>query len=294
MPYLETPRMLQVETTVKCNATCITCPNSFEVVQRRGEMSDAVLDAIIEEANDFPNLEEFHPFFTAEPLMDRRLFSIMDRVDADIHLYTNGQLLNERMARRLLDRENFKFIAFSLDGATKEVFEKVRPGLKYETVVANAERFLRLKSEMGREDVHVKTVMTSNMVNRGDIEPFKVMWNRPGVDEVMVHGSDGRAGMDNPARELASDGDDKVGAFQNDPRWPCRRHRCHEHSMYILSNGDVVPCCKDATGMTVIGNVATDGGLRAVWNSDRFGEIRAKLDAGLYDESACKACPFWG
>ena len=290
MTYEPFPQMLQVETATKCNATCFICPNSQI---KRAPMETAVFKRIIDDCVG-KGVREIHPFFTNEPLMERRLWEFMDYCDlhipeAGIHLYTNASLLTERTARRLLGQPNFRFIAFSLDGATTDTFEMMRPGLQWAKVKENCDRFLALRLELGRSnDVHVKTVLTRVRQNEQDVEAFEAMW-KGRVDEVMVHGSDGRAGIGFNQDE----GGERAGWWKNDPRWPCRAHRCHHHSMYILSTGECVPCCKDWNGATVIGNI-TEASVEEVWNSDSYAAIRRKLDAGVFDEAACKLCPLLG
>ena len=289
MNYEKFPRFLQIETHTRCNATCFICPNDQLT---RPDMTTEAFYKIINDCKG-KGVQEIHPFFTNEPLMERRLWGFMDYIqgqlpEAGIHLYSNMSLMTLKNAENLLRRDNFKFIAFSLDGASKEIFEKMRPGLNWEKVWTNTKNFLDLRADMGRSDVHTKAVMTLTPDNECDEAAFKRMWSGA-VNEVMVMGSDGRARLGNDWQKTQV----KSKAYKNDPRWPCRAHRCHTHSMYILSNGDTVPCCKDFDGQTRIGNVL-ETSVEEVWNSERMNEIRAKLDAGIYDEKACRLCPLWG
>ena len=55
-------------------------------------------------------------------------------------LNTNGTMLSEELARKFL-KSGATRLRFSLDAATKETYEKVRLGAKYETTMKNIERF---------------------------------------------------------------------------------------------------------------------------------------------------------
>lgn len=291
MAYLPFPRMLQLETTPKCNATCVICPN--DQIQGREEMPMDTIEKIIHDCEG-RGLDELHPFFTNEPLMDTRLMQVFDLAQeylpgTGIHLYSNMSLMTERHAYKMLEYSNFKFIAFSLDGATQDVFEKMRPGLAWDKVRKNCDRFLELRSELGRKDVHVKVVLTKTADNEVDVPAFQEMW-ADRVDEIMVMGCDGRNAL---GKYTPEEREGKAGWYSQDPRWPCRQHRCHQHSMYVLSNSNVVLCCKDILGHTIVGNLERES-VEEIWKGETMYKLRKKLDHGIYDEEACKRCPMMG
>lgn len=289
---MDFPKFLQLETTVSCNAECTICPNQFIT---RDDMPTEHIYNILSQLRNEPLMKSINPFFTNEPFMDKRMWDIIEYCrdeipHAQVEFYSNMSLLTERLSERLLSYPNFKYIAFSLDGATEEVFNVARYPLKWDKVKRNCDTFLELRKKMNRNDVHVKVVMTATPQNQQDVPAFKEMW-KDRVDEIMVFGSDSRAFLGSNIRKAREAG--KLGLFNNDPRWPCRNHKCHQHSMYILSNGDVTPCCKDWNSQTVLGN-AFETPLREIWHSDRFNQLREKLDQGIYDEKACALCPMMG
>ena len=61
-------------------------------------------------------------------------------------LNTNGTLLPEERSRKFL-KSGITRLRFSLDAATKETYEKVRLGGKYDVTMRNIENFLRIKKE---------------------------------------------------------------------------------------------------------------------------------------------------
>ena len=61
-------------------------------------------------------------------------------------------------------------------------------------------------------------------------------------------------------------------------------------SLVVASNGDVVACCRDLEHKTVLGNLFTEE-LPAVWNGERYRELRRNLAAGNPAASAaCRGC----
>ena len=114
MSYEPFPKMLQIETHTRCNATCSICPNDQLT---RPEMTTEAFHKIIDDCVG-KEVREIHPFFTNEPLMERRLWDFMDLIhdklpETGVHLYSNMSLMSLRNAEMLLNRLNFKFMAYS-------------------------------------------------------------------------------------------------------------------------------------------------------------------------------------
>src|SRR5208282_4146290 len=86
-----------------------------------------------------------------EPLMDRKIFDRIEyceRHGVSTLLSTNGTLLDEEAAARLLDSP-LAHVTLSFDGASKETFETYRKGARFEKVRDNFVRFARMKHERG-------------------------------------------------------------------------------------------------------------------------------------------------
>src|SRR4029453_6446639 len=88
-----------------------------------------------------------------EPFIDRGL---VDKVRyakqkgiQEVGMISNGSLITEQGARGMIE-EGLDAINISVDASGKEVFESTRIGLKYDKVIANIERLVRLRTELGR------------------------------------------------------------------------------------------------------------------------------------------------
>ncbi len=277
------PRMIQLETSTACNGHCRICPNDN---LHRKPMGMVRIKHILDQLDSQP-VSEIHPFFTNEPLASlQHLRLVLSYVEnhmpsTGVYLYTNGSLLTEEAAKMLLRYRCFRYMAFSIDGYRAETRRLMRPGCDPVLVDANIDRFMRLMHEAHR-GIHIKAVMTVTRDNEAETDDFNAHWRSKGVNEIMVFGSDGRA--------LMGDGDNKAGTHRQNPRWPCMDMRCTDTNLYILCNGDVVPCCKDATGLTVLGNVFQDS-IETIWHGEKYNALRDDLRLGQYDNwAACKAC----
>lgn len=89
----------------------------------------------------------------------------------EVFTITNGSLFDKRAAERsiyLLDK-----VRFSIYGTTKEVYESIHKGLKYETVVGNLEHILGLKKKLNSSTPRIEVYFLSMDQNVHQIEEFK-------------------------------------------------------------------------------------------------------------------------
>jgi molybdenum cofactor biosynthesis enzyme MoaA len=88
-----------------------------------------------------------------EPFVDKRLVEKVRYAKAkgikEVGMISNGSLLTEPVARGMIEA-GLDAINISVDASGKEVFESTRVGLKYDKVIANIERLVRLRAELGK------------------------------------------------------------------------------------------------------------------------------------------------
>ncbi|MFW5607577.1 MAG: SPASM domain-containing protein, partial [Campylobacter hyointestinalis] len=65
------------------------------------------------------------------------------------------------------------------------------------------------------------------------------------------------------------------------------------YSMTIMVNGDVVPCCHDACGKEVMGNLIEQN-LDDIWNGEKFQNFRDKIHNEQKNIDICKLCSGYG
>ena len=73
-------------------------------------------------------------------------------------MISNGSLITEEVARGMIEA-GLDAINISVDAAGKEVFEQTRIGLKYDKVIANIERLVRLRDELGKRAAQADPVV---------------------------------------------------------------------------------------------------------------------------------------
>ena len=151
------PSLLSFSLHNACNLQCIMCgaDSSSSIRTRREGL--APLDHVYGESF-FAELEPFLrrcvavDFIGGEPFLVRehdRVWALLAEVNpgAKVSVTTNGTVCNDRV-ERLLELADTDVVV-SVDGVTKETFERIRVGSDFESVVANLERFHRYCTRRG-------------------------------------------------------------------------------------------------------------------------------------------------
>ncbi len=172
------PEVIYLETTNDCNAKCFSCPR-LKMNRAVGTMDWHLFKSIIEKLKKIRGLH-FTLHIDGEPLMDPLLFERIKYIKENlkgtkIHFNTNAILLDEEKARKIL-ASGLDSITFSIDGTTKETYEKIKTGLNFKTAITNVENFFCLKKEIGAQKPYVIMQMVVNESNKHQVEDYKKIW----------------------------------------------------------------------------------------------------------------------
>ena len=180
------PKRINIQTQAGCNARCVFCP-SHQVAGKipMGKMDWSLFKKIVNECAKH-EMSSVNPFSQNEPLIDKEIAERVayikekcgDRVTSLI--ISNGSLLTEQLMHSFIDA-GLDRIKISLQGLTKESYEKVMVGLKHDVTYANVERAIQiLKIRKAKKPVlSVSTVTTG--FNEHEIRKWKRYWRRRGV-----------------------------------------------------------------------------------------------------------------
>ncbi len=120
------PTFIVLSPTQKCNLCCIGCYAS-SAANTAATIPYCYVDRIVREAHDVFGCR-FITISGGEPLMfrseDKTLFDIFEKYDdMFFHIYTNGTLVDEKVARRLAECANVT-AAVSIEGLEKETDQR--------------------------------------------------------------------------------------------------------------------------------------------------------------------------
>jgi radical SAM protein with 4Fe4S-binding SPASM domain len=289
----------------KCNLRCTMCGFSDPRVGglKKFDMPPALFELIAREV--FPHARYLALSCMTEPLMTRdfparlRLLAPMGVPFTEI--ITNGTLLTERVIDEIL-AVPLSRLTISIDGATKEIYEQIRVGARFDRVIANVrlfnerkraagarlpalrinhvvsqrnlhqfDQFLGLAESLEPEAVDVRTII--RMSNAIDMEPEE----GPFYDRIR----EARRTLEEWCKRT---GVQDVGYLRHQGA-PIdlflasgQRRTCERpwNTIAIHANGDVMPCI--SWTRPPVGNLARQS-FDEIWNGETLAAIRAEFTA---------------
>jgi radical SAM protein with 4Fe4S-binding SPASM domain len=282
---IDFPLVLNIEPTNACNLRCTICPRA-ETVRRQGihHLSLADFKKIIDEARAHGRLIMLNLHKDGEPLLHRQLpemvaYAKEKKVAETIHLNTNGTLLDQPIARKLL-AAGIDDITVSVDAAWPETYHRIKQDWDLNGLNRKIEAFLALRDRM-RANTFVRVkIMEFNWVTAEEITAFHRHWE--GIaDQVQVTGVHDWSGA---IADLAIT-DETV-----DVRYPCA---LLWYALAVNSNGKVSICNVDWDYSGVVGDVYQKS-LSEIWNDQPLRGIRrAHLEQKWNTAPVCDSCVVW-
>lgn len=295
------PIKLDIENVSRCNYRCGMCPVSeWPGGKRAGDLSFESFKRVIDEQ---AGLLEIKLQGLGEPTMQGGDFFRMIRYARDRHIWvrttTNASLLHLKNNTDDLADSGVNEVQISIDGATKAVFEAVRPQSDWHQVCRNVASLNHAFVE--RDMVRTKMWAVVQKTNRHQLADLVTVAADLGfrhlVFSLEVSGTSGAALQAEPVSLIYAQALVAMGlavgvrvAFwsatlrydrENLCPWPFER-------AYLSSDRRLVPCC-------VIGNPDVfelgnaEAGVSAVWDGNEMAEFRATHLSGNIPD-VCKGC----
>lgn len=270
--FMEYPMEVSVETMALCNARCTFCP--YPTIDRKGEkMPDDLLNKLVDEMISWDRLMYFSPFKLSEPLLDKRMLPLCERINAEsdqivLRIFSNGSALTPHNVAGLSKLKRVAQLWISLNSHIPEEYEALM-GLKFERTAANLDY---LHEQRFPHAVMLSTVGWPN-------EPFRrYCFDRWPRFESMAIKKDAWLGF----TEAQSPEIPDTGCS----RW---------FELSITARGKAATCCMDdgTDERYHIGDVNTQT-LYEIYNSPRWKGRREQLLSRkqLDDSSPCNRCSY--
>mgnify|MGYP006420464909 CR=1 FL=1 len=273
------PVRLWVETSTVCNLECTMCPNKDLPPESKSVMDLALFEKIVDEASGFAN--DIYLHHRGEPLINPQLFSMIRYAeDAGLRtrFHTNGTMMTSRRADNLLDAAP-SMISFSVDGFSKEPYERVRQGASFEKTIENILYLTRRKRErkLKKPYIVVERIRFKEPDPEESEEAISAVRQQlldAGVDEVIEKDEYEWTQGDTPE--------------QSGPRV---RDCCTFpwYAMVICADGTVTPCPQDFEAAMPMGNVR-NASLREIWNDEPYRKLRRAFREDLDSLELCSKC----
>lgn len=301
VPYA--PLSIHFGATRKCNLKCLMCNTR---IMAKNKVEDMKYTTFCKLLNQIPHytMRRITCEGPGEPLLNTDIidiFAYAKKKGFITHTFTNATLLSEVNTISLL--KALDEITISMDGATKETYEKIRIGAKFEDVIKNIELLVALKKKE-RAPTYLKINFTCNRLNYHEIPKMINLASQLGVNclelsmlrEILLW---------KPVEEYKRRLDKLTCSFSNIENHIPQMHKIELIIDYpgpvfpecswpfraclISDNGFVTPCCVIPDPEIInFGNVFQEP-LTKIWNNQRYREFRYKFIAGQPPE-VCAKC----
>ncbi len=284
------PMNITLEPTNLCNLRCPVCETGAGILGREPRtMSFEQFVAILDKIAPHTNTLLF--YFMGEPFLNKDAYRMIrhakDQGIPWVTTCTNGELIDPS---DLVDC-GLDEVSFQIGGMTQETHAIYRVNGHLELALSNLRETLRIRRERGRR-MRISCGFILMKHNEHEVSGFLKEMAVLGVDEALINDpcvrtvEQGFQFLPRNQRHWLYD----VQAFKEGRLQPklIPANACPWlwYSLSIQVNGDVVPCCRDALGEFVMGNLLTQN-LAEIWNGEKFVAFRKAI---LTNQRALKLC----
>jgi MoaA/NifB/PqqE/SkfB family radical SAM enzyme len=300
-PY---PFMIEMEVVQwMCPLKCIQCEIQYDKIEKPEILSFERFKYVMDQ---FPDLRWAGNNALGDPFLNPKYHDMVKYIDdkeVPQEIYLTSHLLKKEDMKRFVDYKSFLFTKFSFDGATKETYEKIRPGVNFEHVVENIKALGEYKRQAGKhwpqiefhfllmkQNIHEAEVFLDFVDSLG-VEVSAVMYsqllhNYPEINHVYTTIPEGMGQrLIEKGKSLGIPVYFNSDASNNKPK----SQTCTQYFMpYIFPSGDVIACCQQNEQNrrwwqreNSLGNVF-EKPFREIWMDKPYVELRKKLRENYY------------
>lgn len=318
------PRSIWLEISTTNDAAPIHSPlrNGLSRTGRPEYMERRVWERVLKGVEkEYRGAVTLHLAGVGEPLRHpefRRMLSELAEMNKrlpqklEVNLETDLRMLDDEMVEAILEVPVYSVMA-ALDASSADAYRAVRPNADYEEVRKNLNRLIQAKRAAYLRDGCVPPLplvaVTTTLIRELEGSVDELFDAFPPRDEFLAQAR--RTGAPAAPRAFYDAGhmveyvvlrgpstyagqmpDLRLQSFTPLRRLPCRRL---ERTMFVLSDGAVVPCDRvfDASPEEVVGNVIEAESLQDLWR--KLAPLRSAHDRGAFEDamSLCAACEDW-
>lgn len=269
-----------IEPTNYCNYACRICPNRFYKDSEKGFMDFGLFSKILEQIKDVAEVIQL--YWLGEPLLHPQIIMMIEACKAKTHakvmISTNGSLLSEEFAKKLVDARLDKLIVSMDAAASNEIYQSIRCNGNIELLNNNVSNLLKYASTL---DITLQFILTFE--NQCEKEAFIKKWENKGV-KISIQCLYTWANQMSELKKMS----DYLSPMIAKSRVPCADLW---YKMAIHWDGHVSRCCFDWSFDSCVGDVKKDS-VFDVWNSAQMRNLRKQHCKADY-AGICKNCDAW-
>lgn len=274
---------LAIETTNICNLNCIMC-DTASTTRPKGFMSMIDFIRCLDEVEKIgQGVVSFHTIGdpTTDKNMGAQLQACYER-GIEVNLRTNGIIL-DRFFDALVKWPPGS-LHFSIDGATKETYERIRVGGKFEKLLSNLKKLTELyKKHRVLCELGVDVVVCDENLNEIPLF-YKVFSPFFELQHMHFHA------VSSLSADLGKHYDKESLSIFSEPMFPCSMPF---KSLVILHDLKVSACCRDYHGDLIVGDLRRET-IEEIWRGSEIEKLRDSHRKSNEDVSglprACRSC----
>jgi MoaA/NifB/PqqE/SkfB family radical SAM enzyme len=280
---LEQLQITEIEINRNCNLDCVMCNTSLS--QRPQRNMDLALFEHVATTTKALGQTKVSLHTIGEPLLNPMLeeyFKILRKLGLKVFLSSNGLLLHKRLELLFAYKDVIDELRLSIDGATKETYEKIRRPGKFDRLIQNLDAFSdanRDKKAIGK--VTVASIVCSDV--KHELAYHMSFYGRyVGINHIDLNLVSGLS----PDNSYFLENSILKNHIQ--PWHPC--DQLFSSTMHVLNDGRTTACCRDYNGDLVYGDIRQNS-PRDLINNEKVLELRRQhLENRIPKGSLCADC----
>lgn len=287
----EFPSQIIVDVTQFCNLACIHCPHSNFI--KTDAHSGAHLDVklhkklIDEVATDGLGICQYIRYTAnGEPLIHPKFDEMIEYAGkhskTKINVTTNGVLLTEKKAKKLLDA-GVNVFDISLDAYSGETYSKIRVKGDLNKVRPNVLKLIELIKK-GNYNAKLVVSFVEQPLNMHETKQFENFWKEAGADFVVVRRLHSAAGAKDDIKSKMKESHKTI--IRKPCLYPWER-------LTLAPEGYLSYCPTDWVKKSHFVHFS-ETTIKEAWQSEFMNNLRkAHLDNNFEGYEFCKQCPDW-
>jgi len=273
------PSSVMIELNNTCNLKCRMC-GTKSARRKKGNMDIGDYEQVVRHIAA-TGIRNITLYTHGEPLLYPHLPQAVALAKAQgltVSISTNGNLLSEKLGSELLGA-GLSVLRYSIEGASKTTYEKIRSGGDFDHLLDNMQRFKRLRDHLkAKTAIHLNTIMMAE--TEPELKEFIHLYS-PLVDSMHFSLLSNQGGS-YKLFERSS-----VALIPTNRKYPCSLL----WKTFIV-NWDLTStaCCIDFHGDLQVGDLR-EKSIQEIWQGERYQHFRNLHRRGLFSEMPlCGSC----
>ncbi len=286
------PHRFLLEITNFCNLKCMLCPTGIGLVRRNNaRMAFVDFRKIIDKMADYSIQISLGGF--GEPFLNEDIYRMLEHIKNKgicVEIYTNFLILDKRGIEKLAKYKIDKLV-ISLDAWDAESYFHYKGVDGFHKVLENLRYLVEIKKQKRQKKplVNLQFIMIKDA--QGHIDKIRDLAMDIGIDSLSLKTPNLYLGNscnypDLKLEERFLSKDFNRYRFNSAKISPCP---WLWESLIIYANGDIGPCCYDAQGDYILGNIFLDD-ISNIWNNKKYKEFRRDTIHKINNHKLCALC----